>query len=187
MACLRAVHVSGVRRDTVRTSGLRGEIFGHGRTKLTVESTRVLRRWQPSRDVTSMKALVGPSGERIVQIFHRYAPATIECSRGYRGGEHPRASCTKHADLAKARPRKWGSCPSLGLSARAFHVHSWKAQEVSASQTLGKTRINTAPGSRAQGCVAHASRTHVARRGRREERKKVAAFVCEDEPSGECS
>lgn len=92
VARLRAAHVSGVRRDAVRTLGLRGEIFGHGRTKPAVESTRVFRRRQPSRDVVSMRALVGPSGGRIVQIFHRYAPATFECSRGYRGGEHPRAS-----------------------------------------------------------------------------------------------
>lgn len=54
--------------------------------------------------------------------------------------------------------------------------------------TPGNTRSNTASGSCAQGRAAHTSKdrhrkvSFVAR-----EQKEVAAFVCEDEPSEECS
>jgi len=135
-----------------------------------------------------MLALVGPVGGRTNQIFRRTRTGDIRVLERLPRRGTPSSVRTKHAGLAKARPCKWGSCPSLGLSARAFHVHLWKAQEISASQPPGKTGSNTVSGSCAQGCAAHTSKDtrrkawFVAR-----ERKKVAAFVCEDEPSGECS
>lgn len=130
--------------ETVR---LWGAIFRHGRTKPAVESTRVFRRRQPSRDVASMRVLVGPLGRRTIQIFYQERTDDIRVLERLPRRGTPSSVRTKPAGLAKARPCKWGSCPSLGLSARAFHVHLWKAQEISASQTSGKTGSNTVSGS----------------------------------------